>query len=62
MTDIHVAHTERGIGVVTPVGRLTMVVTRQLTEAITGLVDGGTSTWARPRSSTPRAWARSSPV
>ncbi len=43
MTEIQVAHTERGIGVVTPVGRLTMVVTRQLTEAITGLVDGGTS-------------------
>lgn len=43
MTDIDVAVTDRGIGVITPVGRLTMVVTRQLTDAVAQLVEGGTT-------------------
>ena len=43
MSEIHVDHTARGIGVVTPTGRLTMVVSKQLTDTIRGLVEEGTT-------------------
>lgn len=43
MTEFQVDHTDRGIGVVTPVGRLTMASARQLTDAVTSLVDAGTT-------------------
>jgi anti-sigma B factor antagonist len=43
MTEFTVERTDRGVGVVRAVGRLTMVSARQLTEAITGLLDSGTS-------------------
>ncbi|MBC7630990.1 STAS domain-containing protein [Aeromicrobium sp.] len=42
MTGFTVERTDRGIGVVRPEGRLTMVSARQLTEAIAGLLDSGT--------------------
>lgn len=43
MSDIQVHRTDHGIGVVTPVGRLTMVAAKPLTEAVVALVDQGTS-------------------
>lgn len=43
MTEFVVERTDDGIGVVRPVGRLTMVTSRQLTEAIGGLLDSGAS-------------------
>lgn len=43
MTDIQVQRTHDGIGVVTPVGRLTMVGAKPLTEAVVALVDQGTA-------------------
>ncbi len=43
MTDIQVTHSDHGLGVVTPAGRLTMVSARALTEAVASLVDQGTS-------------------
>lgn len=43
MTEFTVERTDRGIGVIRPVGRLTMVSAKQLTEAVAGLIDGGTS-------------------
>ena len=43
MTEFTIDRTEHGIGVVRPVGRLTMVSARQLTEAVAGLIDSGTA-------------------
>jgi anti-sigma B factor antagonist len=42
MTEFTVERTDRGVGVVRPSGRLTMVSARQLTEAVAGLLDAGT--------------------
>lgn len=42
MTEFTVERSDQGVGVIRPVGRLTMVSARQLTEAIAGLVDSGT--------------------
>jgi anti-sigma B factor antagonist len=43
MTEFDVRTTDRGIGVVTPRGRLNMVSARQLKELLSGLVNGGTT-------------------
>jgi anti-sigma B factor antagonist len=41
MTEFTVERTDRGIGVIRPAGRLTMVSAKRLTEAVAGLVEGG---------------------
>lgn len=43
MIEFAVETTDRGIGVVTPRGRLNMVSARRLKEILTELVDGGTT-------------------
>jgi len=43
MTDFDVRTDARGIGVVTPKGRLNMVSAKQLRAAVTELVEGGTT-------------------
>jgi anti-sigma B factor antagonist len=43
MTEFTVERTDRGIGVIRPAGRLTMVSAKQLTEAVAGLIDSGTA-------------------
>ena len=43
MTDFDVRTDDRGIGVVTPKGRLNMVSAKQLRSAVTELVDAGTT-------------------
>ncbi len=43
MTDFDVSTNERGIGVVTPKGRLNMVSAKELRATITDLVDSGTN-------------------
>jgi anti-sigma B factor antagonist len=43
MTEFDVRTTDRGIGVVTPQGRLNMVSARRLKELLSGLVSGGTT-------------------
>lgn len=42
MTQFHVHQTDQGVGVIAPEGRLNMVSAKQLTEAVAGLIDGGT--------------------
>ncbi len=42
MTEIETTVTERGVGVVTPKGRVTMTTAPRLREAVTDLVDAGT--------------------
>lgn len=43
MTEIMVERTDQGIGIVTVKGRLTVVSAKQLTEAVAGLIENGTS-------------------
>ncbi|MFY0407209.1 STAS domain-containing protein [Solicola sp. PLA-1-18] len=43
MIEFKVETTARGIGVVTPIGRLNMVSARRLSEVVTDLVGGGTN-------------------
>ena len=42
MTQFHVHQTDQGVVVIEPEGRLNMVSAKQLTEAVAGLIDGGT--------------------